>query len=626
MDRLSSGLCDTLLDSEGSQVMLEQLDQRCLFVVPLDRQRQWYRYHSLFGELLRHYLRKAYPERIVGLHKRASVWYEQYGKLDEAIQHGLQAQDYERTAGLIETAFQQRDWIHHDMHSLLTWFESLPGATVESRPKLILAYAWLLLELFSDRWEQIDTQLRHVEKILVTPISNGAFSDEDIALLLAQVDLLRANRARHDGQAERVIALCQQALVRLPENESYIRSGTLAHLASVYETAGRVEEASKLFTESIQMCRTAGNTDGLLFASSHLIQVCSLRGQLQQALKVFEQTGEYTDRRNGPDVGMVYIAISEIYLEQHQLQVAKDLLQRGIALCRPFEAWHTALMAGEIGMAEVMMAEGHLDDAMKLLRDVEKQYPNIKTPYLESIRTRVQLKLGNYKAAAQWAQRSRLSDLDHSNYAHEFDLLTFIRVLLAQASLEMQGIHAVRVSDTPMQDADRLLKNLYRLTQAGGRVGRTIEVCMLQALTHAIKSDTSSAIKWLREALILAEPEGYIRMFVDEGLPMYQLLVMLRTRPISSSISLEYLNALRAAFPQSLRQTAAESSAIGGTLTESELQTLRLLASNHSIEDIAAELSVAVSTVRTYAKRIYSKLDVHSRAEAVYRARELNLV
>jgi LuxR family maltose regulon positive regulatory protein len=600
-----------------------------LFIVPLDNQRQWYRYHPLFMELLRHQLNKTYPERVSDLHARASQWYEQQDRLEEAIQHGLQAQRYDPTARLIEMAFQRRNWIRHDMHHLLTWFEALPTPVTSARPRLILAYAWLLLEIFADRWEQIEGQLRQVESILIHPALSTGYSDEDRSLMLAQVDLLRANQARQAGATDRVIALCQQVFACLPENEMYIRGGTLAHLASAYESSGNTAAALKLFIESVQMCRAAHNIDGLLFASSHLIEVHSLSGQLRRAERVFEQAAEYTDGRTGPDMGMVYIGIGEVYREQNKLEMAKDFLQRGVASCRPFEAWRTSVVMGEIGVARVVAAGGQLDEAGNMLLDIEKQYPHVslfEAARLESVQTRLYLRQGNFSAAARWAQRSGLSDMADADYMHEFDRLTFIRVLLAQAALEAQGLRALRLAADPIQAADRHLQNLYQAALAGGRMSRILEIHILHALLHTINQETTHAVQRLEAALVLAEPEGYVRLFVDEGLPMYQLLMMLRTRPISSSISVDYLNTLRDAFPRSFHQTPAESALIGSTLTASEYNALRLLASERSIEEIAAELSVEVSTVRTYAKRIYSKLDAHSRAEAVYRARELKLL
>jgi LuxR family maltose regulon positive regulatory protein len=620
-DNLCGSLGDAILAESGSQVRLEQLDNQHLFIVPLDHQRRWYRYHHLFVDLLRQQLSRTQAEQIPLLHRRASLWFEQHDRLEEAIQHGLRAADFERTAGLVEVAFQHRDWLHRDMHRLLAWFETLPETVTQTRPKLELSYAWLLLEIFTDQWQRIEALLQRVETMLAT---SGSASEQDTQTMLAEVDLLRANHARHTGEPARVIELCRQALNRLPDQETYRRSGIIAHLASAYEDLGQMEQARQLYSESIPLCRAAHNIDGLLFATARLIEVLSVSGQLRQAERVFTQVDEYAAKRTGPDMGLVYINIGEIYREQNQLEQAKRYLQQGLELCRPFAAWYAGVTSGVISLARLLAAEGRFDQALGVLLEVEKQpspaFP-LEQARLESMRARLLLAQGDYRAAAQWVRRSRLSVLSEFDYTHEFEALTMARVLIAQAALEAQGIHLVSVTSDPLQAADGLLARLYHSALSGGRLGRVIEIRLLQAIVQAIRQEPAKAVSHLKEALNLTEPEGYIRLFADEGPLLYQLLTRLSTKPLLSS-SADYLNAILATFPQATPQVVQP----GNTLTERELKTLRLLATELSIEAIAAEMTISASTIRTYAKRVYSKLDVHSRAEAVYRAKELKLL
>lgn len=624
-DNLCGSLCDAILGESGSQTMLERLDDLRLFIAPLDQQRQWYRYHPLFGELLRHQLRRTQAEQIPRLHRRASMWFEQYDRLEEAIGHGLRAADFERTAGLIEAAFQRRDWIHGEMRRLLAGFEALPETVTQVRPKLKLSYAWLLFEIFADQWDRIEALLRGVETVLT---ASGSAPEQDTQVLLAEVDLLRANHARQAGEPARVIELCQQALGRLPADETYRRSGIIAHLASAYESLGQMAQANQIYTESMRLCRAANNVDGLLFAAARLLEVLTVSGQLRQAERVFGQMQDFAAKRTGPDMGLVYINIGEVYREQNRLEQAKTYLKQGLELCRPFEAWHTGVASGVISLARLLAAEGFHEQALKTLLEIEKQ-PGPATPLeqarLESMRARLLLAQGDYRAAAHWARRSGLSASAEVDYAHEFDYLTLVRVLIAQAALEAQGMHPASLATDPLNDADNLLDHLYNAAQSGGRLGRIIELKMLQALTRALRHDTTEALHYLEEALSLAEPEGYVRLFADEGRPLYQLLTRLSTKPLLT-ISADYMNMVLAAFPPSPPQAVQPGSLPGSTLTERELKTLRLLATELSIEAIAVEMIVSVSTVRTYAKRIYSKLDVHSRAEAVYRAKELKFL
>ncbi|MEZ4670885.1 MAG: LuxR C-terminal-related transcriptional regulator [Anaerolineae bacterium] len=608
VNNLCASLCDALLERTDSQAMLEQLDRLNLFIVPLDTQRHWFRYHPLFAELLLHNLTTTQASILPELRRRASRWYEHHDRLEEAIPHSLQAADYERAARLIETAFEARDWLHRDMHRLLSWFDTLPEAIAHSRPRLLLAYCWLLFEIFSDRWLHIEALLHTVERALEQDAS------PDANLMLAQVDLLRANRATQASDQNSVITYCRQALGRLPPDETYIRSGTLAHMAAAHKNMGHAAQANRLFAESIALCRVAENIDGLLFAAAHHIETLHLSGLLAQAEKVFSSALDDAGKRTGPDMGWLYITIADVYREQNRLIDAYDLFQRGVDMCRPFEAWQPMLLDGLIGLAQVQAAQSDIDAAVARLYETERAYPQANTASLArlaAVRARLHLARTDLRAAQRWKNSIIPSEVS------EFELFTWVRVRLAE-------FHQRR-SDR-LDDVFEMLETLHKSAQANGRLGHVIEIALLHALAHNTVQNTSAALAHFDAALVLAENAGCVRLFVDEGLPVYRLLTTLRTRPLVGNASAEYIDTLRAAFPSSIRQSATERLPAFPTLTGAEFSTLRLLATERSIEDIAAELSVAVSTVRTYAKRIYSKLDAHSRAEAVFRAKELKLL
>lgn len=607
-DSLCGGLCDALLAESGGQAMLEKLESLQLFIMPLDNQRRWYRYHHLFVESLRHHLRRTHPDQIPALHRRASAWFEQHDRLEEAIRHGLEARDFERAAGLIETAFG-RSWVQRDMRRLLAWFEALPETVTHARPRLALSYAWLLLEIFSDQWERIEAQLRRVEDLLAAPGPTPALPEREASHILAEVDLLRANHARHAGQPARVIALCQQALDRLAEDETYLRSAIIGHLASAYESLGSLPEAGRLYTESIRLCRVAGNVDGLLFAAARLLEVLSLSGQLRRAETVFEQVLEYAGERTGPDMGLVYIGIGEVYRELNRLERARSYLEQGLEMCRPFEAWRAGVTAGVISLARVLAAAGQPGAALQALQELEDQ----PSPAAAREHARLRLAGGDLEAAGRWARRSGLSATGEADYAREADHLTLARVLIARGDLD---------------GATALLARLSQAAEAGGRMGRVIEIQLLLALAGQAGGDAARALAALEQALSLAEPEGYVRIFVDAGEPLAQLLRQAAARGIAPA----YAGRLLAAFQAEEKRSAAPPAPspapppLLDPLTERELETLKFLATDLSVPEIAAEMVVAVSTLRTHIKRIYSKLDVHSRIEAIHRAQELKLL
>ncbi|MCB0163726.1 MAG: hypothetical protein KDI79_05840 [Anaerolineae bacterium] len=628
VDTLCGSLADVLLDQSGSQTLLEQLDAHQLFITPLDNRRQWYRYHALMTDLLRDRLRRTSPEQIPLLHRRASLWFEQNNRLDAAVNHGFKAGDFERVAGLLELILGQRDWVHRDMRRLLAWIEALPEKVTATRPHLELGYVWLLLEIFADWADRSETHLRRVEHFLTGSEAAATFSAQAIAQMQAEVDLLRANQARQLGEPGRVIELCQQALARLPDDVTYLRSGITAHLASAYESLGDMTQAAAIYADSLRMCRAAKNVDGLLFAAARLIDVLYISGQLRQAERIFNQVHAEVAERTGPDLGLVYIRIAAVYREQNRLEAAKTVVEQGLDLCRPFEAWSAGVTAGLITQARLLAAEGRPDEGLTVLSEIEGEAaPSLSGGAPDPAAARVLLRLaqGDFTAAARWASRSGLSTAGPIDYAREFDYLTLIRVLLAQATLEAQGLRLPGPSPNPFADAETLLATLLQTALAGGRTGRVIEIQLLQARLHALRQETTAALSRLEAALHLAESEGYIRLFVDEGAPVFHLLTLLAAQP-RLTISLDTVQSLLAAFPPPPAQSAQPVHLPGSTLTERELIALRLLAADLTLSQIAAEMSISLSSVRTYTKRIYSKLDVHSRAEAVYRAKLLKLI
>lgn len=623
VDALCGDLCDALTESAGGQAMLDRLDAAQLFISPLDHQRQWYRYHPLFGDLLRREMARLHPDRLPTLHARASQWYAEQDRLEEAVRHGLLARDDDRAANLIEAAFQRQDWLRHDMERLLGWFDALPEAVRGVRPRLLLAHAWLLLEVFADPWSRIEAALARVEALVESGVPHLA--DAEAGLLRAQIDLLRANHARAESDPVRVLALCQSAVEYLPDDEMYIRSGAAAHRAAAYESLGELEQARDAYADAMRLCHAADNIDGLLFAAAQRIKLALSCGWLRDAESAYAQVKPLAARRTGPDMGMIVLLMGEVSREQNRLDEALSRLEEGIARCRPFDAWGDGIAAGWISKARTLAALDRFDEAMAALDEIEGDAalkPRLTPAFLECTRIRLLMMAGRYEDAARRAAHIGLIDAVESDSADvppAFEGLTLVRLLLMGARLSAAGIPAERLTPDPLDAADRLLR---RLDVAPDR-RFALETCLVGALVDAARSRTANALRGLGEALAMAEPEGVVRLFLDEGEPLRDLLVHYLTRPTTSG-ALDAARDLLDAFPPRTHRAALTPTA--DPLTPGELRTLALLATDQSVEQIAAALSVSASTVRTYAKRIYSKLDAHSRAEAVYRARERKLL
>lgn len=625
VDEMCSELCDALMGTSDSQQILESLERSRVFIVPLDDERNWYRYHHLFADLLRRHLEVSDPDAAPNLYLRASQWYERQNRLDDAIKYCLLAGEFEHAADLIESLFLQRDWIRHDMHRLLEWFDQLPENIIQIRPKMLLSHAWLIFEIFEDPWDDIMTDLKRIEAQLLTNEASNHFTDSDRATIYAQVDLLHANYARFRNDYQQVIALSERSLARLPHDETYIRSGIIAHLASAYEHFGNVTDAADAFAKSIEMCRAAHNIDGLLFATAHLIEVYRIAGKLHKAEQTYKQAQSYFGERSGPDIGMTKIALAEVYYERNQLQNAQTYIREGLELCSPFSAWHKTVVVGTLLLAKIFVAEDRLEEATNLIDQITLANP-FEMKRAELARIHSYLISGKLTPTIHWATQVQVSNYINITYDNEPELLLFIRILLAQETLKAHGQRVIQIVESPPEQIYDLLYTLSDNAVTNGRLATVIEAKILLALYYDIRGDTKSAMVFLDEALQLAEPEHYIRRFVDEGYQLYQLFIQYQTTPRASTVSQDFLSHIRAAFPKSIQQKMSSASDHFDPLTDSEHKTLYLLASDLSINDIADELSVAISTVRTYTKRIYSKLNAHSRAEAVYRAKALNLI
>ncbi len=628
LEQLSGLLCDAVLEAGGGQAMLEMLEARQLFTAPLDHQRHWFRYHTLFKEMLYQRLAETQPESLPHLHRAASRWYAQEGQMEAAIQHSLKAGDFERAADTIRVVFQENNWIQRDMGRYVGWFEELPESVTRARPELSITYTWLLLEIFADWWERCEARLEQVENTLIAPGKWDAFPDQETRLMLAQVKLLRANHARQVGKPLMAITCCEQALELLPEDEVYIRSGVAAHLASVYESQGKMEAARQEYSESLRLCQAAGNIDGLLFAAGRLIFVLTQSGQLRAANRVFEQVKPAAASRNGPDVGRVYISIGEVYREQNLIELAQEYLQRGLELCRPFGAWSEAVAAGTTSLANLLAAQGKLQEGSELVERALAELPAGSDQLQESLASslaRLELAGGNLEACMKWVARRALPLPPEPDYALENQYITLARVLLAKATLAAQGIQQADWHAEPLETVESLLLDLEREASAGGRLGRLIEIHVLAALACGLRRDIQAALVRVDAALRLSQTEGNLWLFLEAGESMQQLLRLLAAKP-SSLLFRDFLDVLLQAYPAGGQPATRGGFLPGEQLTDRELATLRLLASESSIEEIARVLTVTPSTVRTYTKRIYSKLAVHSRAEAVYRAQALKLL
>jgi LuxR family transcriptional regulator, maltose regulon positive regulatory protein len=627
LGRLSGPLCDAVTGHGGGKAMLEALDRGNLFLVSLDDRRRWYRYHHLFADVLQARLLDEQPGQVPGLHRRASEWYEQNGERSEAVRHALAAGDFDRAAGLVELALLALRRTRQEAR-LRGWLEVLPDEVVRVRPVLSAYFAGVLL--ISGELEGVEGRLRDAERWLEPATGGGAeppippaemivADEEEYRRLPAVIETYRAGQALVLGDAPGTVRHAQRAIELALADDHLGRASAAGLLGLVYWGSGDLEAGHRAYSACVEGLRRAGFVADILGCSIALADIRSTQGRLGEALRTFEQALQLAAEQGGGSVlrgtADMYVGMSEIACQRDDLHAARQLLRRSQELGE-----HAGLPQNRyrwrVAMARIREAEGDLRGALGLLDEAERLYvsdffPNVRP--VPAVRARILIAQGSLGEARGWAREQGLSVDDDLSYLREFEHITLARLLLARD----QGEPA----EPSLREATRLLERLLPAAEAGGRTGRVIEILVLRALAHQGLGDIPAALGVLDRAVTLAEPEGYVRVFADEGPPMAALL----RAAAKPGPRRDYVRRLLAAASGTEHDSPIEQALIE-PLSERELDVLRLLGSELDGPAIARELMVSLNTMRTHTKNIYAKLAVTNRRAAVRRAAELNLL
>jgi LuxR family maltose regulon positive regulatory protein len=625
LDRLCGPLCDAVTGQDGGKAKLAALERGNLFLVPLDDRRRWYRYHQLFADVLHARLRDEQPDEVPDLHRRASGWHEQNGEPSEAIRHALAAGDFERAADLVELAIPAMRRSRQEA-AVLGWLELLPDEVVRVRPVLSVGFAGALLA--GGEFEGVEARLRDAEQWLdgATGIGQGSrapaaqmivVDDAEFRRLPAEIPLYRAAQALARGDRPATVRHARRALELSPADDHLGRASAAALMGLASWASGDLEAGYSGYAECMAGLRRTGHIADTFGCAIALADIRRTQGRLGEAMRTYEQALQRAPQQGGSvlrGTADMYVGMSEIHRERDDLRAATQQLLRSqelgehIGLPQNRYRWRVA-------MARIRQAEGDLSGALDLLNEAERLYvgdffPNVRP--VPALRARVRVAQGELGEALGWAREQGLSFDDDLSYLREFEHITLARVLLAGYTSE----HAAR----PIQEATRLLEGLLLAAEEGERTGSVIEILVLQALARQSQDDVPAALASLQRALTLAEPEGYVRIFADEGPPMATLLRAAAKRGTAPG----YVRRLLAAVNKT-GDGAPASQGLIEPLSERELDVLRLLGTDLGGPEIARELIVSLNTVRTHTKNIYAKLGVNNRRAAVRRARELNL-
>jgi len=624
--RMTGALCDAVTDDSGGGAMLESLERGNLFLVPLDDRRQWYRYHHLFGDVLQARLLAEDRGRVAELHRRASEWLERAGDRPEAIRHALAGADFPRAAGLIELAIPDSTR-HRREATLRHWLDALPDSLIRTRPVLSDIYAGTILT--RGETEGVEERLQDAERWLHGPAEVPAgggetgtsmvvVDHEAFRRLPGMIAIHRAGQARLLGDVAGTIRHARRALDLFEADDPIGQASASTLLALAYWTNADLEAATGLYVAAMAGFEKAGHLSDTIGLAIALADMRIAQGRLGDAMRIYERGLELASSQGAVilrGAADMHVGISEILRERNDLAGAAQHLQRATDLGEdnglPQNPYRSRVAA-----ALLRRAEGDLDAAVELLRAAERRYATDFSPPVRpvtAVRARVLIAGGSLSAARTWARDHGLSVDDELTYVREFEHVTLARLLLAEATRDR--------ADRALAEARDFLERLLAAADAGGRTGSVIDILVVLGLAHQAAGDRPAAVSALTRSIALAEPEGYVRAFADEGPPMAALLKLAAGQRDASG----YVRRLLAATIPAADRPALDQPLVE-PLSERELEVLRLLDSELDGPDIARELTVSLATVRTHTRNVYAKLGVNNRRAAVRRAAELGLL
>ncbi len=614
LERMNAALCDAVLNRSDSQSILLQLEMENLFLIALDEQRHWYRYHHLFADLLYGRLKQTFPHQAADLHRQAGQWYEENGLLKEAVRHALLAGDFDQVAHLIGKNALAMAY-HGELKTLLGWLEELPSKMVQSKPQLCIAFAWALG--FSGRLQDVEPWLQKAEQAISTVALHEP--DTKIRHFAGQIAVVRAYAAAFGDDKTQVAALAREALDGLPQEDLMTRGFTASMLGIGLRMIGEYKEAGPAFDEAVALSQAAGDMHLLADVLWERSLLEFAQGKLNKVMETCQTARwfaeDYKNRsgRRLPIMGYIYERMGAVFLEWNDLEAAERYAREGVALC---QKWGNAdaLVNSSFCLARVLLAKGEADEALNVMQGTKHLVSGLGTWHTltaQAIEARIRFEQGDGTAVIRWAKTAGLSSEDEVNLEN-FSLYTILARHL--------------ITENKPDEVLDLLSRLLNIAEASAGMGIVVKTLVCQAAALQVTGETTSALAALERALSLAEPEGYVRTFVIEGDPMQKLLKQVAAQESNSA----YARKLLAAFPDEVKKqtvvTAVSQPDLIEPLSQRELDVLRLLNTHLSATEIAAELFIAPSTVRSHIKNIYSKLNVHGRTEAVVRAEELNLL
>jgi len=595
LKRFNTDICQAVTGNPNSQFILEQLEQTNMFIVPLDHERVWYRYHHLFADSLLTELSKAEASE---LYKKASAWHEANDMIFEAVTYALDSADPEFMADVIDVALQQETiWSSGNLVLYSSWLEKLPDQVFAKRPRLSLnaAFVLYLSGHFDDAYQLIALAETYLTAQPASP---------EVENLLALVALYRGSIAAVRGDVEQAIELITFAQSRLPRADHMAHARAHFSLGLANELSGQADDAAKNFLRASDKAQSAGVLHLAVHARCSAAQVLIAQGRLHLAEQACRTAIDLAEGRRFPPLGVAFSILGGIALERNDLASAEQHLNEGLALSRQGMLLDDVI-AGMAFYVHLTVCQGNTAEFLNAFDEVhaimegygEERFYLVAAAY----QARMQLFLADRQAVDPWAKAYQASRPDSP---FEYAELTLVRYLL------MSGDNEIVPS---------ILQPLLDTSRREGRLRASMEIKLLFSRTYQDKGDIPTALKWLSEALEIAAPEGFIRIFLDEA-PVLELLPEVReTAP-------ELVDAILGQQKSADDVERPPQPQLPEPLTGQELNILALIVGGKTNQQIADELVVTLGTVKWHVHNILQKLGVNNRTQATIRAQELGLL
>jgi LuxR family maltose regulon positive regulatory protein len=615
LERMNAGLCEAITACQDGQATLMELDRANIFIIPLDSEGHWFRYHHLFADLLLARLRQHLPAgEIAMLQLRAADWYEQNGFIPEAVNHTLAAGDFERAALLVDKAGQMM--IFTDQYNTLkSWLDELPAESFDAYPRLEIYR--VLIELNLGTMDMYEQTLLEKEK-LVKSLPPSPENDRLRLEALVYLSLFMAHQNTY-----RAIQMAQEVLDEIPESDLKLRAFLFSALYRAYGMDGDIEKSAPAYRECLRLAQAANQY--AMISNTTMVRAFDLcqYGRLDEAAsycQVILDAGAQLKRKVFYPAGTAYIGLGGIHLERYELEAAEDYLTRGLELCRQGGTY--GLYTGYLQLARLHQAKGELEKALEVLQTLEQTLQR-RDFTLTARQVSLRLAVDDVDGASRLIA-SLLEILGGSHYSQRLPLI-------AQEAFKLY-LARIYIAQEEFGQANQVLDEIQATVEPGQRFGRLMEVYLLRALAGQKQNEgdvTPEAVDHLERALDLAEHDGFVLLLLEEGPALIPLLEAVIERQDTPSRLKQYAQKLltfagegESAAPHLL----GEADGLIESLTPREMEVLQLVAAGESNQAIADQLVITVRTVKKHLTNILGKLEASNRTQAVARARELGLL